>query len=96
MALEDRLRDLADEIARLRAEVGVLDEQIQHQQAIAEDARLRALVSETPLAERESREASDDLSRLERSRADAATRIESLRLELDTLLDGMSAERDLG
>lgn len=94
MGIQDRLSDLADEIARLRREVEVLAEQIEHQASVADDARLRALVSETPLSERESRTTADDLARLERSRDDALARIEALRLEVDTLLDGMSAERD--
>ena len=55
--LQRRLIDVSDRLKRLRAELAVADEQCAFLEAEAEDARLRALVSETPLAEAEAHEA---------------------------------------
>ncbi len=52
-SIERRLTDLSKELAAAREELRVLDEQIAHFADSADDARLRALVSETPLAGRE-------------------------------------------
>jgi hypothetical protein len=49
-------------------------------------------VSETPLADRESHIASDDLRRLERSRDEARRRLSELREEQDALLERMLEE----
>jgi hypothetical protein len=62
------------------------------QQDVSEEARIRALVSETPLADREAREAADDLRRLVRSRDDALARVADLRAEQDSLLERMIDE----
>jgi hypothetical protein len=70
----------------------ILDEQVVFQQDVSEEARIRALVSETPLADRESREAADDLGRLVRSRDDALARVAELRAEQDRLLERMLDE----
>jgi hypothetical protein len=87
MDVRDRLRALTEELDRLRTEVRILDEQVEFQTDVAGDARLRAMVSETPLAERESREAGDDLARLVRSRDETRARIDALRAEQDRLLE---------
>jgi hypothetical protein len=70
----------------------ILEEQVVFQQDVSEEARIRALVSETPLADRESREAADDLRRLVRSRDDALARVAELRAEQDSLLERMLDE----
>ena len=54
--LERRLIDVSDRLKRLRAELAVADEQCAFLEDEAEDARLRSLVSETPLAEAEAHE----------------------------------------
>ena len=64
--LERRLIDVSDRLKRLRAELAVADEQCAFFEAEAEDARLRSLVSETPLADAEAHEM--------RRHADAQTR----------------------
>jgi len=69
--------------------VRILEEQVVFQQDVSEEARIRALVSETPLADREAREAADDLRRLVRSRDDALARVAELRVEQDSLLERM-------
>jgi len=72
--------------------VRILEEQVVFQQDVSEEARIRALVSETPLADREAREAADDLRRLVRSRDDALARVAELRDEQDSLLERMLDE----
>jgi hypothetical protein len=72
--------------------VRILEEQVVFQQDVSEEARIRALVSETPLADREAREAADDLRRLVRSRDDAPARVAELRAEQDSLLERMLDE----
>ena len=64
--LQRRLIDVSDRLKRLRAELAVTDEQCAFFEAEAEDARLRSLVSETPVADAEAREV--------RRHADAQTR----------------------
>ena len=54
--LQRRLIDVSDRLKRLRADLAVAEEQCAFFEAEAEDARLRALVSETPLADAEAHE----------------------------------------
>ena len=92
MNVNERLASLSAEIAEEQIELRILDEQLAFQSEVADDARIRALVSETPLADRESHIASDDLRRLERSRDEARRRLADLRAEQDSLLELMLEE----
>jgi hypothetical protein len=87
--VEARLRALSDEMERLATEIRILDEQIAFQNEVADDARLRAIVSETPLADREATEATGDLARMQRIRAELDARVKDLRSEQDQLLEKM-------
>lgn len=89
MNIQDRLRGIASEIRDAVLELRVIDEQIAFQSGVADDARIRALVSETPLADRESAEASSDLLRMQRSRDELARHLDGLRAEQDRLLDAL-------
>jgi phosphoserine phosphatase len=51
--VERRIRDVHDRLVRARHELTILDEQYAVVSDAAEDARLRSLVSETPLAAHE-------------------------------------------
>jgi hypothetical protein len=51
--LERRIRDVHARLVRAREELAVLDEQLAVVSEEAEEARVRSLVSETPLAARE-------------------------------------------
>lgn len=51
--LERRIRDVHNRLVRAREELAVLDEQLAVVSEEAEEARLRSLVSETPLAAHE-------------------------------------------
>ena len=55
--VERRLDDVVARLRELRKELGVADEQLAVLNDEADDARLRALVSETPMAAREHDEA---------------------------------------
>ena len=91
--LQRRLVDVSDRLKRLRSELAVTDEQLTFMEEEADDARLRALVSETPLAEREQREARRHADALTRHRDAIRTAIDELLREQDALLDRMGAEQ---
>ena len=66
--LERRLVDVSERLKRLRAELAVTEEQLAFLEEEAEDARLRALVAETPLADVEARDARRHADALARHR----------------------------
>ena len=90
--LERRLVDVSDRLKRLRAEAGVEAEQLEHMVDAADEARMRALVSETPLADADAREAQRHADSHARHRADLLRSIAELEREQDALLDRMAAE----
>jgi hypothetical protein len=90
MNLTEQLTALSAEITEARKAVRILDEQLAFQLDVAEDARVKALVSETPLADRDYRIARDDLERMRRSRDDEARHLEQLEQERDALLDRLA------
>lgn len=85
--VERRLSEVADRLRALRQELAVADEQLAHLAEEADDARLRALVSETPLAEHEHREAQKHADAMDRHRAAVAREIDELERSQDELLD---------
>ena len=85
--IERRLTEVGDRLKVLRRELVVADEQLDHFAAEADDARLRALVSETPLAQQEHREAQKHADAMLRHRAEVQSEIESLEAAQDELLD---------
>jgi cell division septum initiation protein DivIVA len=86
-AIKRRLAALTTEVQGARSEIAMLDEQIAHFADAAEDLRLRAMVSETPLADREHREASKTVNNLTRDRQTWADRLTMLEAKQDRLLD---------
>ena len=91
--LERKLIEVGERLKQLRAELVVTDEQLNHFASEADDARLRALVSETPLAEREHQDAQRHADAMGRHRAEVQSTIEQLERRQDELLDRLSAER---
>lgn len=89
--LERRLAEVSKQLKRLRRELAVADEQLAHFADEADDARLRSLVSETPLAEREHREAQRHAEAMSRHRAELLSSIERLEHTQDELLDKLIA-----
>jgi len=85
--VDRRLADLADRLKRLRADLEVAEEQCRHFDDLADDARLRALVSETPASERQHRDAARQAQTMARHRARLREEIRSLEEQQDDLLD---------
>ncbi len=85
--VERRLAELADRMKRLRADLEVAEEQCLHFEDLAEDARLRALVSETPASERQHRDAARQAETMSRHRARLREELDSLEQQQDDLLD---------
>jgi len=90
--VERRLREVGSRLQQLREELAIADEQLLHLTEAADDARLRALVSETPVAEREHREAARHAESMRTHRAAVATEIDRLEKAQDELLDRLLAE----
>jgi hypothetical protein len=88
--VERRLTEIGGRLRALREELRVIDEQLQHLGDEADDAGLRALVSETPLAEKEDREARRHADAMARRRDEVAGSIVTLEVRLDELLDQLS------
>jgi hypothetical protein len=90
--LQRRLIDVSDRLRRLRADLSVAQEQFLFMEDEADAARLRALVSETPLADAEARESRRHADALGRQRDALVRSIAELEREQDALLDRISAE----
>lgn len=86
-AIKRRLTVVGDDLRSAKSEVAMLDEQVGHFADAAEDARLRAMVSETPLADKEHREAAKTVKNLTKDRQKWADRVVSLESLQDDLLD---------
>lgn len=93
MNIEERLRDLSDRIESAEREAGIAGEQLAFQTDVAEEAKVRALVSETPLADRQAREARDDLNRTRRHYEKQLGYVDELRREQDRLLERLLQRR---
>jgi chromosome segregation ATPase len=90
-SVERRLAELSDQLKAIRRELAVADEQLAQLVDEADDARLRALVSETPLAERDHREAERHAAAMGRHRADLVAQLEAVERSQDELLDKLIA-----
>ena len=89
--IERRLRGVGRQLNVLRGDLRVCDEQLLQVIEEADECRLRALVSETPLAEREYRQAQRHADRLQQHRDEIEARITRLEADQDALLDRFSA-----
>lgn len=90
--IERRLVELTGRLKRLREELRVAEEQLARLADDADDARLRALVSETPLADRDHRDAERHADAMRRHHASVAAEIAELERSQDELLDRLAAE----
>ena len=95
-ALEQRLANLGGRLQKARRDLQISEEQLAFQTEVADEAHTRMLVAGTPLADREAREARDDLTRLRRQRDDARAVVEDLVREQDRLLDRLSGKLSAG
>lgn len=85
-SLERRIRELQRRIRVARAELEVLAEQIDALAEDAEEARVRSLVAETPLSEKESAQAHRHLELAQRAAAALRAEITSCVADRDRLL----------
>ena len=92
--LERRLFETSERMREARRELEVADEQLAHLAGEADEARLRSLVSETPLAEQEHREAARHAEAMNRHRSAVLAEIERLERAQDELLDRLIAAGD--
>ena len=90
--IERRLTEVAKRLKRARQDLVVLEEQLSVLVDAAEDARLRALVSETPLANKEYQQAQRHADAMERSRKALVLTVAELRKSQDELLDRLVIE----
>lgn len=84
---ERKLFDVAQRLKRAREELAVIDEQLRSLVDSAAEARIRAMVSETPLANREYAEAQRHAEAMERTRRSVALEVAELEATQDKLLD---------
>jgi chromosome segregation ATPase len=91
--VERRLSQVAGRLQQLRAELEVSAEQLDHLADAADDARLRALVSETPLADVDHRQAERHAEAMRRHRAAVLDEIAKLERDQDELLDRLPRAR---
>lgn len=91
--IERRLTEIGGRLKDLRRELAIVDEQLAHLESDADDAHLKALVSETPLAEHEHREAKRHADAMARQRAEVVATITRLEADQDSLLDRLVAEQ---
>ena len=91
--VERKLSESAERLRQLRAELGVVDEQLAFLTDAADDARLRAMVSETPMADKEHREAQKHADAMIRHRSQLVTQIGELEKAQDELLERLFAEQ---
>lgn len=87
------MRNVGKRLKKLREELRVADEQALHFAEVSDDTRIRSLVSETPLADQEHREAQRTTDAMERHRNDLRQEIAQLEAEQDDLLDRLRRRR---
>jgi hypothetical protein len=81
-----RAQDFQARVVSLRAEVAVLNEQIEVMDTEVEELRVRAVVSETPLAVKEHAEAARHADLAHRARSEALEQIVRCEAERDQAL----------
>jgi hypothetical protein len=90
--VERRLLEVNRRLQRAREELSVLDEQMVAFADEADETRVRALVSDSPAAGREHREAERHADAMRRSRDALAATIAELERSQDELLDRLVTE----
>lgn len=90
--IERRLIEVGDRLKGLRHDLAVAQEQLLHFSDDADESRLRSLVSETPVADREHRQARRHAEAMMRHRDELRGEIDKLEQLQDELLDRMISE----
>lgn len=89
MRIQKNLEQIGERLAKAREELRIVEEQVLFQMDVVAEAETRAVVSETPLADREHEEARRDYERLLQQRRAVEEEIADLQREQDRLLDRM-------
>lgn len=90
--IERRLIDVAQRLKRAREELAIIEEQLLALNDAADEARIRSLVSETPLAHREYTEAQRHADAMDRTRRAVLADVAELQAAQDDLLDRLIVE----
>jgi hypothetical protein len=90
--IERKLFDEAQRLKRAREQLAIIEEQLVVMAEAADEARIRSLVSETPLAHREYAEAQRHAEAMERSRRSVAAEVSELQTSQDELLDRLISD----
>jgi hypothetical protein len=91
--LERRIRDVHSRLVRAREELAVLDEQLAVVMESADEARVRSLVSETPLAAHEHNEAARHADAMAKARDALHRTVVDLERRQDELLASVNTGR---
>jgi len=89
--IERRLRDVSHRLKAVTVDLAVAEEQLSHFADDADEAHLRALVSETPGAEQVHREAQRHAEAMRRHRDALVAEVRQLEASQDDLLDRLVA-----
>ena len=90
--VERRLTQVSTRLRELRDELAMIDEQVAHFDADADDSAIRALVSETPGAVFESNDARKHADAMSRHRQHVVETIRELERKQDELLDKLTSK----
>jgi phage terminase Nu1 subunit (DNA packaging protein) len=90
--IERRLIDVAQRLKRARDELAIIEEQLVVLNDAADEARIRSLVSETPLAHREYTESQRHADAMNRTRTAVLADVAELQASQDDLLDRLIGE----
>jgi len=85
--IERRLRDVTASLAQTREDLRILEEQMAYVGDLAEDAKIRGLVSDAPFEQRESSETLKHAAAMERQRKALEKRVSALEALQEELLD---------
>ncbi len=86
-SIEKKLRSVSTELRAQRETLAMIEEQLLHVSDEAEDLRLRAIVSETPLAQASHRDAAKTVAALRTDKQRCLARLAELEQKQDDLLD---------
>ncbi len=78
---------MSKRLRKAREELAVADEQLSVLSEAADEARIRSLVSETPIAARQSQEAERNAEAMQGARDSLVSQVKRLEAEIDELLD---------
>ncbi|MDG2211450.1 MAG: hypothetical protein P8K64_05605 [Acidimicrobiales bacterium] len=88
--VERQLKEVGKRISRYKDELAIADEQLNHLQDEATDARMRSLVSETAIADQDRREVGQQVESMNRHYQYLISEIKNLEERQDQLLEKIS------